>query len=269
MVSSAARRYSAMARRRRRPPAPAGGRGPRAGGGGLRAVGSSSASSARPASGPSTIAAATARLSATIGLPVRSARAARRGRGSRRQSVSSARARPVVGGGDRRLQLVLADGAPRRPPRRAARSPSAIAAASQSERSCSSSGTSSPSASVRAGRRASVSSISASRPPTSGSSGSARRAIRARRIASAGELGAGQLGALARRVALVEDQVEDAAAPRAAAPPAPSARRQSGTAPARPRCVCLARLIRCAIVASGTRKARRSRPWSGRRPRAG
>ena len=52
--------------------------------------------------------------------------------------------------------------------------PSAISARSQSERSCSASGISSPSGPVRAGRRASVSSISASRPATSGSSGQRR-----------------------------------------------------------------------------------------------
>jgi hypothetical protein len=51
------------------------------------------------------------------------------------------------------------------------RTPSAMASASHFPRSCSASGTSAPSARVRAGRRASVSSISASRPVTSPFSG--------------------------------------------------------------------------------------------------
>ena len=63
--------------------------------------------------------------------------------------------------------------------------PSAIFARSHLLRSCSSSGISSPAGPVRAGRRASVSSISASSPATSPSPGNSRRTIRVSRIASA------------------------------------------------------------------------------------
>jgi hypothetical protein len=62
--------------------------------------------------------------------------------------------------------------------------PSAIRPASQRLRSCSAMGIGSPPGPARAGRRASVSSISASSPVTSPSSGSSRCAIRASRIAS-------------------------------------------------------------------------------------
>ena len=63
--------------------------------------------------------------------------------------------------------------------------PSAMQRGSQLFRSCSAMGTSSPSGPVRAGRRASVSSISASSPVTSPSPGSSRCSSLASRIASA------------------------------------------------------------------------------------
>jgi hypothetical protein len=62
--------------------------------------------------------------------------------------------------------------------------PSLISVWSQRVRSCSASGMSWPCGPVRAGRRASVSSMSASRPATSGSSGSNARSARTSRIAS-------------------------------------------------------------------------------------
>ena len=86
--------------------------------------------------------------------------------------------------------------------------PSEMAFRSHRVRSCSASGISSPSGPVRAGRRASVSSISASSPATSPSSGQEvvngpgepNRLVR--------EIAALQVGADAAGVALVEDQVE-------------------------------------------------------------
>ncbi len=63
--------------------------------------------------------------------------------------------------------------------------PSAMASASHRLRSCSAIGISEPSGPVRAGRRASVSTMSASSPVTSPSSGSSRWTIRVSRIASA------------------------------------------------------------------------------------
>ena len=63
-------RGSAPARRRCRRPSRAGARGRRRGGSGRPARSSTASRSARPAAGPSAIAAATARLSVTTGLPV-------------------------------------------------------------------------------------------------------------------------------------------------------------------------------------------------------
>ncbi len=135
--------------------------------------------------------------------------------------------------------------------------PSAICAASQSDRSCSASGMSSPARS-RAARRASVSSISASSPTVSGSvagrSADAASSIRVRRIASAVSSVRCDRSPGGRGVALVEHQVQHVAhhghalgelrrcRPRRIAPPAALI-------------AALARLMRCAIVASGTRKA--------------
>ncbi len=123
--------------------------------------------------------------------------------------------RLVVHGGDGRLQLVGARAALGQRPADQ-RDALLDRGRSQRARSCSSSGTSSPCGPVRAARRASVSSISASRPATSPSSGSSRWTVRVSRIASRGQFGAVQGGAGRRRIALVEDQVEDLAARRAA-----------------------------------------------------
>ena len=69
------------------------------------------------------------------------------------------------------------------------------------------------------------------------------------------QVGALQVGTGARRVALVEDQVQDVQDDPQAAPPArpPAA---CGSRPPADLMVCFARLIRWAIVASGTRNAR-------------
>ena len=159
--------------------------------------------------------------------------------------------RPVVDGGDGGLELVLADAATADRGVEQRR-PSAMLGRSQRPRSWSASGIGSPSASTRAGRRASISSISASSPATSGSSGSwpwtMRRAgspRRTGRLAGAAPAAAG--------VALVEDQVEHVEH-------GPDGRRllvgegsRNGTPDAL--IVRFAREIRWAIVASGTRKA--------------
>ena len=84
-----------------------------------------------------------------------------------------------------------------------------MSARSQSVRSCSASGISSPSASVRAGRRASISSISASRPITSPSSGSSAPHHPRQPDRLVRQLGPEQRAPRAARVPLVEDEVED------------------------------------------------------------
>ncbi len=120
--------------RRCRRPARAGARARRAGGGGpSSALVERRRAAPSPACGPSTIAAAIARLSATIGLSRDPLEQRRRAPRISRQSVSSAGAALVVRGGDRRLQLVLADGAARRSLRRAARCPRRSAPRSQSD----------------------------------------------------------------------------------------------------------------------------------------
>ena len=104
-------------------------------------------------------------------------------------------------------------------------------------------------------RRASVSSISASSPATSPSSGSSRADRAGEPDRLGGQLGALQVGAGGRGVALVEDQVEHVQDD--AQPLGPlRLRRHAGTATPLVLMRCLARLIRWAIVASGTRKAR-------------
>ena len=134
--------------------------------------------------------------------------------------------------------------------------PSAMAARSQSARSCSASGTRAPSGPVRAGRRASVSSISASSPATSPSSGSSRcsGAGQTDRLGASGRA-ALQVGAGGAGVALVEDQVEHVQHD-AQALGALGRRRQRERRARRPGCVCLARLMRWAIVASGRGRRR-------------
>ena len=88
--------------------------------------------------------------------------------------------------------------------------PSAIRSWSQRARSWASSRTSDPSASVRASRRASWSSISASNPVASGSSGSSEtdEARQPDRLGT--QLAADERVARGGGIALVEDQVQDA-----------------------------------------------------------
>ena len=97
--------------------------------------------------------------------------------------------------------------------------------------------------------------MSASRPWASASSGMSSQRVRARRMASAREATAHQVGARAGRVALVEEQDRGRRARR-------TVRSGSwcggGTRNGMPalRILRLARTSRCAIVASGTRNAR-------------
>ena len=122
---------------------------------------------------------------------------------------------------------------------------------------------------VRAGRRASVSSISASSPATSPSSGSSACTARVSRIASRGQLGALQVGAGGRGVALVEDQVEHVQDHAAAA------RRARPRAAARTRTPAgLDALLGPADALGHGRLGHQERAgdlarWSGRRRRAG
>ena len=200
--------------RRGRRPSPAGGPGPRRGGGGGQ-LGLRRAEQARPAAGPWTMASGD-------GAVERDHRVAGH---AFQQSVEGKDLRPVGLGrrsrprrGWRRWRP--AAGTRRRPagagPRRCSAMPSAMRSWSHRVRSCSASGTSSPSGPVRAGRRASVSSMSASRPATSGSSGSAACSMRVSRIASVDRSARATCGAGAGGVPLVEDEVEhvqDAAQP--------------------------------------------------------
>ena len=80
---------------------------------------------------------------------------------------------------------------------------------SQCDRSCSGSGTRSPSASSRAARRASVRSMSARSAATSPSSGAAASSMRWQSNRLVGQLDPLQRRTAARGVALIEDQVED------------------------------------------------------------
>ena len=100
-------------------------------------------------------------------------------------------------------------GRSRRRHRRTSACPSAISARSHSARSWSASSTRSPSGVVRAARRDSMSSISASSPTTSGSSGISSTSSRPSRIASAQSSSRTSRSPVARRVPLVEDQVDD------------------------------------------------------------
>ena len=102
--------------------------------------------------------------------------------------------------------------------------------------------------------RASVSSMSASRPVTSPSSGRLRCSIRVQPDRLGGEVGALQVVARRRRVPLVEHEVEHL---QDDAQPLGDARRRAGGGTSAPAVLidCLARLMRWAIVASGTRNA--------------
>ena len=129
-----------------------------------------------------------------------------------------------------------------------------MAAASHRARSWSSSSTSSPSASVRAPRRASWRGMSASRPSASGSSGMSAQRIRRQADGLGAQLPAHQLVPAGRGVALVEDRYRTA---RTRASRSGSAASR-GTAKGMPasRILRLARTRRCGIVVSETRKAR-------------
>ena len=133
--------------------------------------------------------------------------------------------------------------------------PSSMALRSHSVRSCSASGISSPSGPVRA-RAGHRSGASAPAGPTTLPIVAAGSLCTARvsRIASLDEVAPVQRGPAAARVALVEDEiqhVEDGAEALGTAP------RRSGRRKGTPEVLmrCLARLMRCAIVASGTRNA--------------
>ena len=132
--------------------------------------------------------------------------------------------------------------------------PSWIWAASQRDRSWSARGTIEPSAVVRAARRASVSSIRASRPAASPSSGTRRDEQPGEADRLGREVRPLEVVARTRGVALVEDQVQDVQDRR----PSRSVRSSAGGS-ANPSSLCLmlalARLIRWPIVVSGTRNA--------------
>ncbi len=131
--------------------------------------------------------------------------------------------------------------------------PSAMASRSQRLRSCSASGMRSPAGPVRASRRALVRIISASRPATSPSSGSRRWTARVSRTASSLRSARCRSGpdvdvypSLSIRYSTWSTTFRRSSRS--------SAGGISNVAPAALMC-CLARLMRCAIVDSGTRKA--------------
>ena len=196
---------------------------------------------------------ATARLSSTTGDGATAASARRA-----RRSGPSRCPRPCAPARGRRRSPPAARTAPeRRAPRRArsAARPRRISRRSQRARSWSSSSTGVPVAArpARAIREAWIS-ISASRPQTSASRGASvgQHAAQAQRVLA--QRRPHPVVAGGRRVALVEDQVDDLEHRRQARR---AARRRAAprTAPASAS-VRLARTIRCATVASGTRNAR-------------
>ena len=132
--------------------------------------------------------------------------------------------------------------------------PSAISSRSQRLRSCSSSGISSPSGPVRAGAAGVGEQHQREQPGDLAVVGQQPVQLRASRIASADRSGALQVAARRCGVALVEDQVEHVQHGASRRPRSGSAGIRNGTPLALMR--CLARLIRWAMVASGTRKAR-------------
>ena len=104
-------------------------------------------------------------------------------------------------------------------------------------------------------------SISATRPWTSGSAGSSSARMRAHPERVLAQLGPQPVDAAGRRVALVEDQVDDLQ--HRAQPGAPARRRGAPRGTRASARVRLARTIRCATVDSRTRKARAISPvWS-------
>ena len=160
-----------------------------------------------PAAGPRAIATATAWFSLTIGVGERRSSSSYNATICG-QSVSCAVERLVVDRGDRGLQLVRDPAATRSACGRSSPHPRRCSRNSTAGRSCSASGTNEPSAVVRAGRRASVSSISASSPATSPSSGSKPEDHACQPDRFPGEVGAGQVRTGTGRVALVEDEVQ-------------------------------------------------------------
>ena len=133
--------------------------------------------------------------------------------------------------------------------------PSLILARSQRDRSCSARGTSAPSRPSRAARRASVSSMSANNPVTSPAAGSRSCSWRVSRIASSASDHVDKSGPRRAGVALGEHQVEHVGGGRD--PVGQLVRRpEPRTSPRPRRSRFFARLIRCAMVASGTRNAR-------------
>ena len=131
--------------------------------------------------------------------------------------------------------------------------PSSICKRSQRSRRCSSRGTSEPSGSVRAARRASVSNMSASSPATSPSAGRSLCIMRVSRIASAVRSARFSAAPELVRYPSLNTRYSTCSTTRsrlACSDCAGSSKR----APAL-RMLSLARLIRWAIVASGTRNA--------------
>ena len=121
---------------------------------------------------------------------------------------------------------------------------------------------------ARAASREAWISISATSPCTSGSCGASSARMRPRRSASSHSAGPHPVVARGRRVALVEDEVDRPPAPTTGGPRG-SAPRGTSNGTRASASVRLARTIRWAIVASGTRKARAIssvvRPPSSRR----
>ena len=131
--------------------------------------------------------------------------------------------------------------------------PSAISPRSQRARSCSASGTRLPSGRVRAGRRASVSSMSASSPVTSPSPGSHACNCRVSRIASS--VSSTRCSAGPELAVYPSLKIRYSTCSTAASREGSSCGGGTGTGRPLSRMRCFARLIRCAIVASGTRNA--------------
>ncbi len=132
--------------------------------------------------------------------------------------------------------------------------PSAMRSASHAPRSCSAIGTSAPSGPVRAGRRASVSSISASSPATSPSPGSSRCTMRASRIASADSSARCRSGPAVQAYPSLKMRYSTCSTEGSRSARSAGAGIRNGSPLSR--MLCLARVIRRVMVASGTRNAR-------------
>ena len=233
----------------------------------IRLSPASESSSSRPARGPCTCAVAIARFSVTIGFGAIRSRIPYSTRICG-QSVSAVLAASACTAAIAACSWYGPSAAVAIAPR-SARCPRRSAPASHRARSCSASGTSAPSGAVRVARRESVSSISASRPARLAVvAGSSRCTSRVSRIASRGQLGALQVRAGRRGVALVEDQVQHLQhdrEPLGPLGPAGSAKARAGVLD----------LLLGPADALGHRRLRargtraRSARSSGRRPRAG